>query len=83
MRTAIPAELKWLMSHGILFPDDARSLGCKVMTCVNCQSEVALAATFPRMAEADIARAKKLPSMIWGKDILVLCPRCSMKQEAK
>lgn len=81
-RFHVPPEIKWLMTKGLLLPDNARALGCKVMQCAECQSEVALAPTFPLIPEAEFASTKILPSLVWGKDILVLCPICSMKEVA-
>lgn len=80
-RTGPMPDIEHLYLTGHLYPDEARQLspGGKVMTCIECGREVALLTTFEPFTPAQMAEKKRvLPGLIWGKDLIVACPCCSL-----
>lgn len=72
----MPAQTRWLSTHGPLTPDAARALGVRVMRCTRCQGEVHLVGTCPPGPEAE-RETRTLPPLRWGEEVLVVCPCCS------
>lgn len=73
----MPPATRHLYTQGHLTPDEARALGVAVMRCTQCQGETTLVCTFAPVAEAALETGRGLPGMVWGEEVLVVCPCCS------
>jgi hypothetical protein len=78
---AMPPDIRHLYTHGRLTPAEAETLGVKAMGCIECHEPVTLVTAFEPIPESELDK-QILPSLVWGKDLLVMCPRCSFKQSA-
>lgn len=74
----MPADTRWLYTHGHLTPADAEALGAPVMNCANCKQPVTLVTTCEPIPEEQLA-ATTLPALVWSRDVVVMCPACSFK----
>lgn len=75
----MPPELQHLYAQGRLTPAEAVALGAVPMGCADCREPVTLFTTFDPVPEAEQGKAV-LPPLVWGENVLVMCPRCSFKQ---
>jgi DNA-directed RNA polymerase subunit RPC12/RpoP len=75
---SMPPDICRLYTTGRLTPADAIELGIAT-TCAECGEPVTLATLYEPILEEEWGKGV-LPSLVWGKDVAVMCPRCSFKE---
>lgn len=69
-----------LHAFGLLPPLICRAMGVKVMTCANCAAEVTLALKRAPLGAEGVRG--DLGGLLWGDDVAVICPNCSVRRAA-
>ena len=73
----MPCEYFHLLHTGALMAEDCKRWGWRAVRCANCeQHDLDLISVHGPIPLADF-KTKTLPGAVWGKDVSVICPRCT------
>jgi hypothetical protein len=81
--TNMPIDIFHLITNGHLMASERAEYGWKQMMCARCEERPVdlIWAHEPILPERFVAKKGKvikIPSMVWGKDVTVICPCCSI-----